>query len=279
MDVWKRFLTTGTAATVALALVIGPSAVAVADPGGRGSHPGHSDRGYETARRGDQGSRGDRSSNESRGDGARRSEQDGARRNTSRRSESTSAGSQQSTARGTGSAATSTDQATGGTSRPNASVSGDSAAAPITAPTARTSGTAGSDDSTGGGSYPRRAVSEVPAEPGLPRLTAAGDESAEPAELLTRPRISRVNTGVDVTVAPTPAALPDPEPLSPRQAAPLRLARLNLPVAPLGSDTRPGQPMTSLFGILGLLLIPLAGAALGYRQARAARAVGALPRT
>jgi len=53
---------------------------------------------------------------------------------------------------------------------------------------------------------------------------------------------------------------------------------MGLSVLPIGPDPRPGQPMTSLFGILGLLLIPLAGAALGYRQARAARSVGALPR-
>lgn len=59
----------------------------------------------------------------------------------------------------------------------------------------------------------------------------------------------------------------------------LPVAQLNLRALPLGPAPRPGQPMTSLFGILGLLLIPLAGAALGYRQARAARAVGALPRT
>lgn len=55
------------------------------------------------------------------------------------------------------------------------------------------------------------------------------------------------------------------------RVAPLEQSMLSVPDA-----ARPGQPMTSLFGILGLLLIPLAGAALGYRQARAARAVGRL---
>lgn len=69
--------------------------------------------------------------------------------------------------------------------------------------------------------------------------------------------------------------------LAPRTTPPvvaLPVADMGLSVLPIGPDPRPGQPMTSLFGILGLLLIPLAGAALGYRQARAARSVGALPR-
>lgn len=73
-------------------------------------------------------------------------------------------------------------------------------------------------------------------------------------------------------VTPLPVA-PVPEPVTPPPAARLPVVDMSLPVLPIGPDPRPGQPMTSLFGILGLLLIPLAGAALGYRQARAARAL------
>lgn len=83
---------------------------------------------------------------------------------------------------------------------------------------------------------------------------------------------------VTADIAATPVVLPDPKPAPPRPALALRVADMSWPVPQLPGP-RPGQPMTSLFGILGLLLIPVAGAALGYRQARAARSVGSLPRT
>jgi hypothetical protein len=81
--------------------------------------------------------------------------------------------------------------------------------------------------------------------------------------------------GPTVPVSLPPAAAP------PAQAAPparplfagLRTARLDMAALHRLPSTRPGHTMTSLFGLAGLLLIPLAGAALGYRQARAARAL------
>ncbi len=85
------------------------------------------------------------------------------------------------------------------------------------------------------------------------------------------------------TIAPAPAYAPPPavpvvapQPVVAQQVPAPRVARVEQSRLSVPDVGRPGQPMTSLFGILGLLLIPLAGAALGYRQARAARAVGRL---
>ncbi|ODQ84508.1 hypothetical protein BHQ17_27130 [Mycolicibacterium holsaticum] len=69
--------------------------------------------------------------------------------------------------------------------------------------------------------------------------------------------------------APCPESVPPPEPPPPPAAwvhrfhAPPAMPR-PLPVAPTAD-------WNSLWGIAGLLLIPAAGAALGYRQARAAQ--------
>ena len=85
------------------------------------------------------------------------------------------------------------------------------------------------------------------------------------------------------TIAPAPVYAPPPavpvvapQPVVAQQVPAPRVARVEQARLSVPDVGRPGQPMTSLFGILGLLLIPLAGAALGYRQARAARAVGRL---
>jgi len=82
--------------------------------------------------------------------------------------------------------------------------------------------------------------------------------------------------------APEPAAPPPPPPPPPPPAAPdpSWADRISLPpaapkqlsVAPTAAATEP------LWGIAGLLLIPAAGAVLGYRQARAAQAVAGLRR-
>lgn len=249
MDLWRRFLTTGAAAAVAFTLVIGPSAIAVADPGGRGSNSGHTGSRDDSDSRGGDGSRGAGSSNESRGDSGRRSEQ--------------------SSARSSGSTTADTEQpSSGSTSRPAAAAPGDAADSPRTVRTSRTARTAGSDVSTGG-SDRRPAASDVPAGPVPPSLTSDSGRIPDPASPSTPP----VTVRAEVAAAP----VPQPAPLS-QQSAALRIAQMDLTTLDLGSDARPGQPMTSLFGILGLLLIPLAGAALGYRQARAARATGALPR-
>ena len=76
-----------------------------------------------------------------------------------------------------------------------------------------------------------------------------------------------------------PAVVPAPVPLGIPQAAATPAkprARLDLAAARGWENARPGQPMTSWFGLAGLLLIPLGGAALGYRQARAAKSASRL---
>jgi hypothetical protein len=257
---WKRLVTAGAGATVALTLVIAPGAIATADPGHRGSHSGHSDRRDDAGRRGGDDFRGDTSSNESRGDSARRTEQTAAR----------TSGTEQSAARTSSTAAADTarsseESPSSATSRPSVTTA-DGARTVRTARTARTA----DDVSTGSGLRPAAPV--APSYASAPELTPPA--AAEPAPPPRSPA-TPVDTSADV-VAPQ-AAAPVPGPIMPPVAG-LRVADMGLSVLPIGPDPRPGQPMTSLFGILGLLLIPLAGAALGYRQARAARSVGALPR-
>lgn len=74
--------------------------------------------------------------------------------------------------------------------------------------------------------------------------------------------------------APLPAVVPlAPAPPSPPPApppAPPWLQRLSAP-PPMPLPGAPTADWTGLWGIAGLLLIPAAGAALGYRQARAAQ--------
>lgn len=246
MNLGKRFLTAGAGATIALTLVIGPGAIATADPGGRGSHPGHSDRRDDSGRRGGDGFRSGSSSNESDDDGARRSSAAPA-----------------DTARSTATE----DSSSSETRRPSVNTAG----GPRTVRTARTARTA--DDVGTGGSGLRPATPVAPSGGDAPELTPI--VSAPEPPLPPRSPVP-VNSPVEVITPQTVA--PVPVPITPPVAG-LRVADMSLPVLPIGPGPRPGQPMTSLFGILGLLLIPLAGAALGYRQARAARSLGALPRT
>ncbi|MGK2852559.1 MAG: hypothetical protein ACSLE3_00385 [Microbacteriaceae bacterium] len=139
--------------------------------------------------------------------------------------------------------------------------------------TVRTARTARTADVSAGGSGRRApATSDIPAGLGAPKVTLDDDRTPQPPS--PRPQITPVAVFAELPAAP----MPEPAPASSQRSADLRVVKMDLPVLHLGSGPRPGQPMTSLFGILGLLLIPLAGAALGYRQARAARADGAQPR-
>ncbi|WP_126298335.1 hypothetical protein [Mycolicibacterium phlei] len=73
--------------------------------------------------------------------------------------------------------------------------------------------------------------------------------------------------------APAPAA-PAPEPPAPVVAPPSWVERVITPpaITKQFAVTPPTDIASPLWGIGGLLLIPIAGAALGYRQARAAQA-------
>ncbi|KAA0081124.1 hypothetical protein CIW52_21005 [Mycolicibacterium sp. P9-64] len=80
----------------------------------------------------------------------------------------------------------------------------------------------------------------------------------------------------------TPAvAAPEPAPaVTPQLPPSYRLdgASAERIVAPLWADAVPGWPSGLPFGIAGLILAPIAGAWLGYRQARAGRAAAQLIR-
>ena len=232
MNQWKRLVTAGAGATIALTLVIGPAAVAIADPGSRGSSSGQSDRRAATGARAADSTSAGPASNESAGDAAG-SDQPGA-------------------------------AAQGRRARPSLTTA-DGARTVRTARTARTADEAG----TGGAGL--RPV--APAEPvgrALPQITTAA-RTPQPAAA-PQPSVSPVPASADVVVSAPTAPVPQPAASPPAVRLPV-VDMSVVAVLPIGPDPRPGQPMTSLFGILGLLLIPLAGAALGYRQARAARAL------
>ena len=71
-----------------------------------------------------------------------------------------------------------------------------------------------------------------------------------------------VPAAIEVTIAPLPPPLPPVERIQPP-----RLVVGEMGTAKIDTTTDP------LFGLAGLLLIPAVGAALGYRQARAAQSV------
>jgi hypothetical protein len=79
--------------------------------------------------------------------------------------------------------------------------------------------------------------------------------------------------------APEPAPAPPPPP-APAPQPPSWVERIYTPPAmPKQLGVTPASSLTDpLWGIAGLLLIPAAGAVLGYRQARAARAAAELGR-
>lgn len=122
------------------------------------------------------------------------------------------------------------------------------------------------DDVSTGGTRVRPVAPAEPTVQAAPQLTTAAKTPLPAAT--PRPRVAPVVTAVDIAVAP-PVTAPPPAVTTP-PVAPLPVLDMSVTVLPLGPHPRPGQPMTSLFGVLGLMLIPLAGAALGYRQARAA---------
>jgi hypothetical protein len=79
--------------------------------------------------------------------------------------------------------------------------------------------------------------------------------------------------------APEPAP-PPPPPSPPPAPAPSWVERIHIPPAmPKQLGVAPASNMTDpMWGIAGLLLIPVAGAVLGYRQARASQAAAELGR-
>ena len=129
---------------------------------------------------------------------------------------------------------------------------------------------------------------------GLPKPPAASGSSGSrvpaPAPAFVAPKVTFGNgrhpapgpglpataPPIGVAVPPPVAVVPRPAPLGIPQPAAHPSAPVDLSALHAWDNSRPGQPWTSWFGLAGLLLIPLAGAALGYRQARAAKAAAGL---
>ncbi|MUL45324.1 hypothetical protein FZI85_07035 [Mycobacterium sp. CBMA293] len=72
-----------------------------------------------------------------------------------------------------------------------------------------------------------------------------------------------------------PADRPQPLPAAPpRDEAPSDLQTIEHTLIPVWTAIQPAELRGDLFGLAGLILMPLVGLAVGYRQAKAARDVG-----
>jgi hypothetical protein len=121
----------------------------------------------------------------------------------------------------------------------------------------------------GGGASPVTAAPPVSA----PAVTVGNGRS--PGILTGRPERAPRRTGTAPNVVPAvtqPAATPHLPPTDRLDVAPAER------MVSLGAAAAPGQPGGLLFGLAGLILAPIAGAWLGYRQARASRAAAQLIR-
>jgi hypothetical protein len=97
-----------------------------------------------------------------------------------------------------------------------------------------------------------------------------GLQAGDPEPVHENPEIvpPAVPVAIEVTIPPLPPPLPPVERIQPP-----RLVVGELGTAKIDTTTDP------LFGLTGLILIPMVGAALGYRQARAAQGLRESART
>jgi len=123
--------------------------------------------------------------------------------------------------------------------------------------------------SGGGGASPVTAAPPI----GPPAVTVGNGRS--PGILTGRPERAPRPTGTTPNVAPA-VTQPAATHLPPTDR--LDVAPAERMVASLRTAAAPGRPGGLLFGLAGLILAPIAGAWLGYRQARASRAAAQLIR-
>jgi hypothetical protein len=98
-----------------------------------------------------------------------------------------------------------------------------------------------------------------------------GRTPSPPTERADAPVPVPVSAPAPSAEPPAPAAVPAPQPTA---EAPTMVQRT---IAPL--LTAPSSSLSSLWGLAGLILAPLAGVLLGYRQARASKAAAELKST
>jgi hypothetical protein len=296
-------LATGVGVLAACLLIGGPgAAAAIADPGG--SHSGGSDRGSGAERGGghsrggskddDRRDNGNSRRNDNRadkGDDNRRGDGDGddhgnrrssGNGNDYERSGSAEQGSDDAPVRvGSGRddiATVTPENGSGNGSGANSSAAPAPGFGIVSPPDG------GSDSAGGSGSDPgvppAASIPTVTAQPATPGASVASPpvtvgNGRSPAILSDDPA-PRLQAPAPVTVSlPPPPAEPPPPPAASwadRFSAPPATAKQLAVAAPVDLN----GPM---WAIAGLLLIPAAGAALGYRQARAAHAADRLRRT
>jgi hypothetical protein len=108
-----------------------------------------------------------------------------------------------------------------------------------------------------------------------PRVVFGNGRTPAPPEPDAQPpRVTYSVPDVAPASPPPPPPLPSPAPAAPVAAMspPSWVVRIAAPtVAPQLVGVTPADWVDPLFGLTGLLLIPIAGASLGYRQARAAQ--------
>ena len=234
---------------VAVLLIGAPgAAVGVADPGDSGAHSNRADGGNQSERGRNTGA--NQSERGGNAGGGRAADQ---KPNAGNKSPSTTVGSSRS------------ETASGSTSvAPVAPV------APVAEPSAPQGST--TVDGSGSAGLPADPAATPEAPPAPPFVRFGDGRSPQPAQPVDPPRQSGAPAVAPVQ-APSSAVVATPP-------GPSWVHRHLSPSALLQLDGGRSSPMTDpLLGLAGLVLLPAAGAVLGYRQAKAAQAARALDRS
>jgi hypothetical protein len=129
------------------------------------------------------------------------------------------------------------------------------------------------DSDRGGGSDSAGATAgDIPAVASPPVRVGNG---RSPGILTNSRETTPSRAGAGPTYVPSPAAAPPPEPV-PAPPPPSEPEPMRRTVDALWAAAEPTRPDGVLWGIAGLVLAPIAGGWLGYRQARASKAAAHL---